>query len=114
MADKCPKCASSSKIRAGRNRDKRQRYKCKDCGCHFTRSDKRAYPLLLKRIAIQLYLGGIGLRAIGRTLNISNVTVLNWISSIKNQMVALLPIEQYMLEIVEMDELITDIRTKHK
>jgi hypothetical protein len=59
-------------------------------------------------------LAGIGLRAIGRTLNISNVTVLNWVRGIKEPMSTILPSEHYRLEILEMDELIPTIQTKHK
>jgi transposase-like protein len=114
MAEKCPKCASMHKIKAGLNNYKKQRYKCKACGCHFTRSDSKGYPYRIKRAAIQLYLEGIGLRIIGRTLNISNVTVLNWISSIKPNINRLLPMEPCMIEVVEIDELIKDIKVKHK
>ena len=33
----------------------------------------------MKRLALQLYLEGMGLRAIGRVLGLSNVAVLKWI-----------------------------------
>ena len=33
----------------------------------------------MRRQALQLYLEGMGFRAIGRVLGISNVTVLNWV-----------------------------------
>ena len=35
--------------------------------------------MALRRRALQLYLEGMGFRAIGRVLGVSNVTVLNWI-----------------------------------
>ena len=36
-------------------------------------------PMELKRQALQLYLEGLGFRAIGRLLGVSNVAVLKWI-----------------------------------
>ena len=74
----CPKCQGGEKVRAGLNAGK-QRYKCKACGCHYTRSTRKGYFVRRKNKAIQLYLEGLGFRAIGRLLNVSNVTVLNWV-----------------------------------
>lgn len=74
----CPKCLEDSKVKAGFNAGK-QRYKCKICGCHFTRSTKKGYSTSVRKQAIQLYLEGLGFRAIGRILGVSNVAVLNWV-----------------------------------
>ena len=74
----CPKCKSSAYVKSGFIRGVAHK-KCKSCRCHFTRSDKHGKPLALKRQALQLYLEGLGFRAIGRCLGVSNVSVLNWI-----------------------------------
>ena len=77
----CPKCKSKNKIKNGFVKGI-QRYKCKSCGYNFTVEKKsNAYPLSVKKKALQLYLEGLGFRSIGRILNVSNVSVLNWIRS---------------------------------
>ena len=55
-----------------------QRYKCKSCGFSFTKG-YRGKPAELKQQALKLYLEGMGFRAIGSVLAVSNVTVLNWV-----------------------------------
>lgn len=76
---KCPKCSgeevSKSGIICGR-----QRYKCKNCGYHFSvnklgKSIDKYYVIK----ALQLYLEGISLREIERILGVSHVSVLNWV-----------------------------------
>ncbi|MCP4487492.1 MAG: IS1 family transposase, partial [Gammaproteobacteria bacterium] len=75
----CPKCSSSAGIKSGKIKGK-QRYKCKKCSYHYTVQQKStAKPKELKKYALQLYLEGLGFRSIGRILNVSNVSVLNWI-----------------------------------
>jgi transposase len=56
----------------------KQRYRCKSCGFNFT-TGFRGKPIELRQRALQLYLDGLGFRAIGRILGVSNVTVLNWV-----------------------------------
>lgn len=56
----------------------KQRYRCKSCGFNFT-TGFRGKPIELRQRALQLYLDGLGFRAIGRILEVSNVTVLNWV-----------------------------------
>lgn len=76
---KCPKCGgeeiSKSGIVSGR-----QRYKCKNCGYHFSvsklgKSIDKYYVIK----ALQLYLEGVSLREIERILGVSHVSVLNWV-----------------------------------
>ena len=95
-------------IKAGLNNNKKQRYKCKGCGCHFTRSDKKGYPQILKQKAVQLYLAGLSNRAVSKVLRISNVTVLNWVREIKKYLHIYRTLEAYTIEIVEQDELIAN------
>jgi transposase len=56
----------------------KQRYRCKTCGFNFT-TGFRGKPMEVRQQALKLYLEGLGYRAIGRELNVSNVTVLNWV-----------------------------------
>ena len=60
----------------------RQRFKCKSCNYYFT------VQKLGKRIegeyvikALQLYLEGISFREIERILNVSHVSVMNWVKT---------------------------------
>lgn len=77
----CPKCQSSSFNKAGVVKD-RQRYKCKDCGYHFTvdKLGKKIDSYYVVK-ALQLYVEGISYREIERILGISHVSVMNWVRS---------------------------------
>ena len=77
----CPRCNNTEKVKNGIVRAL-QRYKYKNCGFNFT-VEKRPnqYPKSIRKKALQLYLEGLGFRSIGRILEVSNVTVLNWIRS---------------------------------
>jgi len=44
------------------------RYKCKECGCNFTKATERGYSKELKLKVIEYYLEGCGFRRIGRLL----------------------------------------------
>jgi transposase-like protein len=74
---KCLKCHSHEFCKNGVNTGI-QRYKCKKCGYNFTKG-RSSKPLYLKRLALQLYLEGLGFRSIGRVLKVSHVSVHNWI-----------------------------------
>jgi len=83
---KCIKCNRDNKIKDGLIRGK-QRYRCKNCNYRFTverRSSEK--PLELKQKALRLYLEGLGIRAIGRVLNINFVTVYYWIKKFGESM----------------------------
>jgi transposase-like protein len=108
---KCPKCSSEEKVKSGFTKGK-QRYKCKNCGCNYSVEIKStAKPLSKKKQALHLYLAGLGFRPIGRFLNVSNVTVLNWIRSFGLQE------KEHQskikeIKVVEIDEMCTYIRQK--
>ena len=76
---KCPKCQGEEVAKSGIVGG-RQRYKCKNCGYHFSvsklgKSIDKYYVIK----ALQLYLEGISLREIERILGVSHVSVLNWV-----------------------------------
>jgi transposase-like protein len=107
----CPKCESTERVKNGIVRDL-QRYKCKKCGFNFT-VDKRSteYPKSMRKKALQLYLEGLGFRSIGRILEVSNVTVLNWIRNFGKEVQALSPDSQE-IEMVELDEMHSYVGSK--
>ena len=60
-----------------------------------------------KRMATHLYLEGMGLRSIGRVLDVHNVTVLNWVRKAGEQVKAYHDAQASpkRVEIIELDEL---------
>ena len=108
----CPKCLSSEKVKNGMIKGV-QRYECKECGCAYTKSTKRGYPLSVKRNAIRHYLEGCGFRRIERLLGISNVTVLYWVRELGQKIKELaLSAPTRTERIVELDELYTYVKKK--
>mmetsp|Transcript_262 Transcript_262/g.123 ORF Transcript_262/g.123 Transcript_262/m.123 type:complete len:118 (-) Transcript_262:2486-2839(-) len=99
----CPKCDSSIFTKDGIVKQK-QRYKCKKCNFRYTvkkRSPK--VPNSTKRFAIELYLEGLGFRAIERLLGVSNVSVMNWVAEHAKKLVPLKsPTEPTIIEIDEL------------
>jgi len=100
MIHYCPRCESNSHVKAGFV-GKIQRYKCKECGFHYTLNNRGA-PTELKRLAIHLYLEGMGYRAISRVTGISDVAIAKWINPIKS---SLLPMRKKSIRIKELHKL---------
>jgi len=74
----CSRCGSAQSCKNGLMRGK-QRYRCLACGYNYTGGAGVAYPDEKRQLALKLYLEGLGLRAIGRVLAVSNVTVMRWV-----------------------------------
>ncbi|KAA6341828.1 hypothetical protein EZS27_010401, partial [termite gut metagenome] len=75
----CPRCGSINYTKDGFVKG-RQRYACKACRYHYTvakKSDVKSVET--GRMALELYLNGLGFRATGRLLKISYGTVYAWI-----------------------------------
>ena len=106
--EQCPKCKSGKFCKDGIVRQ-RQRYKCNNCNYRFT-VEKLGKPGKLKRDALVLYLEGLGFRSIGRFLNVSNVTVLNWVKAFGEKVDEIRNAEN--IEVVEIDEMHTYIGSK--
>ncbi len=71
----CPRCSSGEAVKSGKVKG-RQPYKCKCCGYFYTvspKSDNAANAQ--RRLALPLYLEGLGCRSIGRILGFSHVAV---------------------------------------
>lgn len=67
-------------------------------------------PSSVKRMALQLYLEGMGFRAIGRALKISYGTVYKWVKDWGSKVS--LPKTESPIEVVELDELHTYVGSK--
>jgi len=103
MIMKCRKRDSNNKIKAGNIRGV-QRYKCKNCGYHYTverRSNEKSPET--KRMAVRLYLEGMGFRAIGRVLGISYGTVYQWVKKLGESVE--IPKTEKPVAVVELDEI---------
>ena len=75
----CPKCDNCHSMKDGFVGG-RQRYQCKTCSYRYTVTIKStAKPKEMKRQAYQMYLEGLGMRAISRVLQVNHVSVQNWI-----------------------------------
>ena len=101
---KCIKCNCEKKVKNGFVKGV-QRYQCKKCGYNYT-VEKRSseYSNEVKKKALQLYLEGLGFRSIGRILNVSNVSILNWIRDFGEE-VKDLQSDSSSIEFVEVDEM---------
>jgi len=76
---RCPNCKSEHRVKSGFMKG-HQRYKCKECGCNYTVDYEKVSAKEKKmRLALALYLEGLGFHSIARLLNVSHVTVMNWI-----------------------------------
>jgi transposase-like protein len=106
----CPKCKSNQHNKDGIVRSL-QRYKCKQCDYRYTvekKSDLKSEQT--KRLALEMYLEGLGFRAIGRVLKISYGTVYKWVKEWGEKVS--LPKSTEPMEIVELDEMHTYIMSK--
>ena len=104
----CPQCSSENSCKNG-FKDDRQRYLCKDCSFNYSTEHGRGKPKALKQQALELYLEGLGFRAIGRQLGVSNVAVLKWVRKaadiLRTQLVHEIPTHKKAIKVMEFDEM---------
>ena len=106
----CTKCSSTEKVKNGIVQ-KRQRYRCKDCGYNYTVEQKQGSRTKeMKRLALEMYLEGLGFNSIGRLLKVSHVAVQKWIRKYGKE------IEEIKsdngIAVIEMDEMHTYVGAK--
>lgn len=77
----CLKCNKNNYCKDGFIKNK-QRYLCKSCHYRWTvKRPSNQASNTIKKLALTLYLEGLGFRSIGRILELGNVSILNWIRS---------------------------------
>ena len=106
----CPKCKSSHHVKDGIVRGK-QRYKCKDCQYRYTvvrKSDVK--PPEIRRLALEMYLEGLGFRNIGRILKISYGTVYLWVKEWSTNIS--FPRRETPMEITKLEKMLAYIESK--
>ena len=114
----CPKCKSSHHVKDGIVRGK-QRHKCKDCHYHYTverKSDVKTPEI--RRLALELYLEGLGVRSIGRILKISYGTDYLWVKEWSSRVLrpvqakVSFPRRETPMEIIELEKMLAYIESK--
>jgi transposase-like protein len=106
----CPRCGSGEYVKDGIVKE-RQRYQCKHCKYRYTvqqRSNERSADV--RQLAIDMYLEGLGFRAIGRLLKVSHTAVFGWIKNAGKTVEC--PPETEPIEVVEIDEMHTYVGQK--
>ncbi len=110
MVDYCPKCKSTERVKNG-SINGRARYRCKSCKYDYTVLQKStAASAEKKRLALELYLEGLGFNSIGRVLKVSHVAVQKWIKKYGCQAEEIRSEKE--IEVVEMDEMHSYISSK--
>ena len=103
----CPRCNKEKIKRNGFVVDK-QRFKCKSCNFSFTLHEPLGKPKEIKRLAIHMYLEGLGFRSIGRILDVSNVAVLKWIRNASHEVASFVETKdknKEEIKVMELDEM---------
>ena len=77
---KCPKCQNTQSVKNGKHLGK-QRYKCKTCGCQYTREQPKGKDVETKCLAIILYVNGLSFRAIASIVKVSHKAVYDWVKA---------------------------------
>ena len=108
----CPKCDYSIGVKNGSVKGV-QRYRCKGCGCQYTREIPRGRPLRDKLLAVTLYTHGLSLNAIGKLLGVSTPGILDWVRRYARKHYTKLE-PQGDAVILELDEMWHYLGKKHK
>ena len=111
----CPKCQSDKVIKNG-STNGNPKWKCKKCSYQFSKDTLKGKPKELKRMALQMYMEGLGFRAIERILGVSNVAVLKWVRGAAKQIHEIHKdqTQKKKVETMELDEMWHYISKKNK
>ena len=109
----CPKCRSTVRTKNGKVKGK-QRYKCKDCGCNYTKSTLSRTAVKKRAECIRIYLEGVGFRGVSRLTDVPHTTVMRWVHSLGNDIERLRPKVEAgeTISTLEIDELWHFVRKK--
>jgi len=108
----CPKCNSNLHHKAGVIKGK-QRYRCKECHYFYTVGKKSTgQDKGIKRLALEMYLEGIGFNSIARIFGVSHVSVQQWVK--KNERILIGLKTDCPVNIIELDELYVYLSAKEK
>jgi transposase len=108
----CPKCGSAEAIKNGRVQGK-ARWKCKNCGCQFTRSTPRGKPLEMKLMCVLLYCHGVSFNALANLYEVAASSVMRWVRTFAKAHYEK-PKPEGRVIVMELDELWHYLEKKHK
>jgi transposase-like protein len=111
---KCPKCGQTeAQVKVGHNPSGSQRYLCRGCRQKYTPEPKpQGYEEAVRQQALRLYVDGMNLRRIGRTLGMSYQSVANWVKGYAAQLPDAPPIPSPSVAVAELDEVYTFVGDK--
>ena len=107
---KCPRCQLEDKVKNGIVKG-RQRHKCENCGnnytfdySYFAEKEKK------RRFGLAMYLEGLGFHSIAKLLNVSHVTVMNWVKKYGSELSKIR--NSKPVKIIELDAIHTYLGSK--
>jgi len=107
---KCPKCQSEHNVKNGIVRGV-QRYKCKKCSNNFSIDYSQVVEKERKRrFGLAMYLEGLGFHSIARLLNVSHVSVMNWVKKYGSELSKIR--NPKPVQVMELDEMHSYVRSK--
>lgn len=108
----CPRC-SSTHIRKNGIKQGKQNYICVDCRRQFIDADDlaRTYSKEMKQECLEMYVNGMGFRAIERVKGVHHTTVIYWVKQLGEQLEQAPPAAE-IPEVGELDELETFVGSK--
>ena len=109
---KCPDCQSPHIRKNGFRRGK-QNHICVDCGRQFVKAPRteRGYSDEVRRDCLQMYVNGMGFRAIERVKGVHHTTIITWVKQIGVLLPDAYDPEQ-IPDVGELDELQTFVGSK--
>jgi transposase-like protein len=109
---RCPDCGSTH-IRKNGKKQGKQNYICADCHRQFIDSydPPKGYSNDIKRECLEMYVNGMGFRAIERVKHVHHTTVIHWVKQLGEQL-SDAPAESTIPEVTELDELETFVGSK--
>jgi transposase len=99
----CPKCGKEEHVKNGKMKGA-QRYKCRGCGCNYTRCDSHGKPMKQKLLAVTLHLCGMSMNSIGEVMGVTAQSVMRWVRWAAD-VFAPVPVVCEGVKTLEMDEM---------
>lgn len=82
----CPRCQSTH-IRKNGKKQSKQNHICCDCRRQFIEIyEPKGYPDEIKRECLEMYVNGLGFRAIERVKKVHHTTGINWVKQVGNSL----------------------------
>jgi len=107
----CPRCGSTH-IRKNGKKQGKQNHICCDCRRQFIDAyEPKGYSDEIKRECLEMYVNGMGFRAIERVKKVHHTTVINWVKQVGNFLPSA-PEYSEIPEVAELDELETFFGSK--